>query len=191
MKVYLIRHAKTEDAEKELNQRDSTQIILNKKTQELAKQIRSTIGPLDVVYCSPMIRAKETADLLFGKGEYKILSFIAEYKTPKEIVGKPKKDTYNFWGVEHKKDKMNIYWKPKGGESFSSIANRVEKLYQFLIKEKLRKKHKKVAIVGHGTFFRHFLLRAANVPWTKYPQLIFDVLRKLKWKNLQVIEVEL
>lgn len=60
-----------------------------------------------------------------------------------------------------------------------------------MLKEKKTKKYQKIAIVGHGTFFRHFLLKVADVPWTEYPQLIFDVLRKLKWDNLQVIEVEL
>ena len=86
---------------------------------------------------------------------------------------------------------MDINWEPEGGESFASVANRVERLYQFLLKEKKLEKYQTVAIVGHGTFFRHFLLKTAKVPWTKYPQLIFDVLRKLEWDNLQVIEVKI
>jgi len=146
---------------------------------------------VDVVYCSPLKRARETADLIFGKGNYKVLDFIQEYRTPKEITGKPRKLAEDFWEVKHKKDKMDINWEPEGGESFASVANRVEWLYQFLLKEKKLEKYQTVAIVGHGTFFRHFLLKTAKVPWTKYPQLIFDVLRKLEWDNLQVIEVKI
>jgi len=54
-----------------------------------------------------------------------------------------------------------------------------------------RQKYQTVAIVGHGTFFRHLLLSIAGIPWEKYPQLVFDVLRKLDWDNLHVIEVEI
>lgn len=191
MKVYLIRHARTRDAEDLLTQRHLTPIVVDSETLDKVEQVKNKIGEVDIVFCSPLQRAKETADLVFGKGNYKVLDFIKEYGTPKEIIGKPRKFATDFWEVKHKKDKMDINWEPKGGESFASIANRVERLYQFLLTEKKTKKHQKVAIVGHGTFFRHFLLRVADVPWTKHPQLIFDVLRKLKWDNLQVIEVEL
>jgi broad specificity phosphatase PhoE len=191
MKVYLIRHAKTRDAENLLTQRHLTSIVVDPETLNKAKQIKDKIGEVDIVYSSPLKRAKETTDLIFGKGNYKILNFIEEYRTPKEIIGKPRKYATEFWEIKYKKDKMNINWEPDGGESFASVAERARKLYKFLLKEKADKNYQKVVIVGHGTFFRHFLLCMAGVPWTKYPQLIFDVLRKLKWDNLQVIEVDL
>lgn len=191
MKVYLIRHARTRDAEDSLSQRRVTPIVVDSQTLDKVEQTKNKIGEVDVVYCSPLKRARETADLIFGKGNYKVLDFIQEYRTPKEITGKPRKLAEDFWEVKHKKDKMDINWEPEGGESFASVANRVERLYQFLLKEKKLEKYQTVAIVGHGTFFRHFLLKTAKVPWTKYPQLIFDVLRKLKWDNLQVIEVKI
>lgn len=191
MKVYLIRHARTRDAEDSLSQRRVTPIVVDSQTLDKVEQTKNKIGEVDVVYCSPLKRARETADLIFGKGNYKVLDFIQEYRTPKEITGKPRKLAEDFWEVKHKKDKMDINWEPEGGESFASVANRVERLYQFLLKEKKLEKYQTVAIVGHGTFFRHFLLKTAKVPWTKYPQLIFDVLRKLEWDNLQVIEVKI
>lgn len=191
MKVYLVRHARTRDAEDLLTQRHVTPIIINSDTLNEVEQIKNKIGEVDVVYCSPMNRAKETANLIFGDENYRVLDFIREYGTPEEIIGKPRKFATDFWEVTHKKDKMDINWEPEGGESFISVANRVEELYQFLLKEKETKNYQSVAIVGHGTFLRHFLLRIAEVPWTEYPQLIFDVLRKLKWDNLQVVEVEI
>jgi len=191
MKIYLIRHARTRDAEDLLTQRHVTPIVVDSETLDKVEQAKNKIGEVDFVFCSPLQRARETADLVFGKGNYKVLDFIKEYGTPKEIIGKPRKFAIDFWEVKHKKDKMDINWTPAGGESFASVADRVERLYQFLLKEKKTKKYQKIAIVGHGTFFRHFLLRVADVPWTKYPQLIFDVLRKLKWDNLQVVEVEI
>lgn len=191
MKVYLIRHARTRDAQDLLSQRHMAPIVVDSQTLDKVEQVKNKIGEVDAVYCSPLKRARETADLVFEKGNNKVLDFIKEYETPKEIIGKPRKFATDFWEVKHKIDKMDINWTPEGGESFSSIANRVEGLYQFLLKEKETKKYQKIAIVGHGTFFRHFLLRVADIPWTKYPQLIFDVLRKLEWDNLQVVEVEI
>lgn len=191
MKIYLIRHARTRDAEDLLTQRHVTPIVVDSETLDKVEQAKNKMGEVDFVFCSPLQRARETANLVFGSGNYKVLDFIKEYGTPKEIIGKPRKFATDFWEVKHKKDKMDINWEPEGGESFASVANRVERLYQFLLKEKKTKKYQKIAIVGHGTFFRHFLLRVADVPWTKHPQLIFDVLRKLKWDNLQVVEVEL
>jgi len=191
MKVYLIRHAKTRDAENQLTQKITTPVVINTETLNKVKQAKNKIEAVETVYCSPMKRAKETADLIFGKDSYKILDFIQEYRTPKEIIGKPKGYATRFWEVKHKKDKMDIDWTPEGGESFASIAKRAKKLHRFLLKKKRINKYNKVAIVGHGTFFRHFLLCAAGIPWTKYPQLIFDVLRKLKWDNLQIIEMEI
>jgi len=191
MKIYLIRHAGTRDAEDQLTQRHVTPIVVNSETLDMVEQAKDIIGRVDFVYCSPLQRAKETADLIFGKGKYKILDFIREYETPKKIIGKPREFATDFWQVVHKRDKLDINWEPVGGESFLSIAKRVEKFHQFLLEEKKTKKYQKIAIVGHGTFFRHFLLAVSGVPWTKYPQLIFDVLRKLKWDNLQVVEIEL
>lgn len=191
MKIYLIRHARTRDAEDLLTQRHVTPIVVDSETLDKVEQVKNKIGEVDFVFCSPLQRARETADLAFGKGNYKVLEFIKEYGTPKEIIGKPRKFATDFWEVKHKIHKMDIKWEPEGGESFASIADRVDKLHQFLLEEKKTKKYQKIAIVGHGTFFRHFLLRVAGVPWTKYPQLIFDVLRKLKWDNLQVVEIEL
>ncbi len=191
MKVYLIRHARTRDAEDQLAQRHVTPIVIDSETLDKVEQVKNKIKTVDIVYCSPLKRAQETADLIFGKKKYEVLDFIREYETPSEIIGKPRELVANFWELTHKRDKININWKPEGGESFSSVAKRVEKLYEFLLKEKAEKNYQKVVVVGHGTFFRHFLLCVAQVPWTKYPQLIFDVLRKLTWDNLQVIEIEM
>lgn len=191
MKVYLIRHARTRDAEDQLSQRHTTSIIVDSQTLDKIERVKTKIGSVDMVYCSPLKRARETANLIFGKNAYKVLDYIEEFGTPKEIIGKPREYAVDYWQVKHKEDKMDINWKPIGGESFSSIANRVTKLHRFLFKEKKSNPNQKIAIVGHGTFFRHFLLCAAGVPWSKYPRLVYDVLRKLTWDNLQVVEIEI
>jgi broad specificity phosphatase PhoE len=106
-----------------------TSIVVDSETLDKVERVKNKIGEVDFVFCSPMRRAKQTADLIFGKGNYKTLHFIKEYGTPKEIIGKPRKFAIDFWEVKHKKDKMDVNWIPSGGESFTSVAHRAEELY--------------------------------------------------------------
>ncbi len=191
MKIYLIRHAKSKDDKKSLVQRLTTPVFIDSETRHKVKEVKNKIGEVDIVFCSPLKRTMQTADLIFGKNNYRVLHCLREYGIPAETIGKPREVHVHFWAVKHKQDRMNIHWTPKGGESFASIAKRVKKFHNFMINLKATKKYNKVAVVGHGTFMRHFLLSVANVPWAKYPRLIFDVLRILKWDNLHVIEVEI
>lgn len=85
MKVYLIRHARIRDAEDFLTQQHKTPIVADSETLDKVEQVKNKISETNVVYCSPLKRAKETADLIFGKENYKVLDFIQEYGTPKEI----------------------------------------------------------------------------------------------------------
>jgi len=133
MKIYLIRHAKSEDAKNNVSQRLDSSIIVDKETSSKIEKIKKKLGQVDSVFCSPMQRAKETADLIFGVRQYKELDYIQEYKTPNEIIGKPREVAIDYWEKIHKIDKMDINWQPEGGESFLSIVKRVRRLHKFLI----------------------------------------------------------
>ena len=52
-----------------------TPIVVDSQTLDKVEQTKNKIGEVDVVYCSPLKRARETADLIFGKGNYKVLDF--------------------------------------------------------------------------------------------------------------------
>lgn len=190
MIVYLIRHARTEDAKKGLTQRYNSVILNDKQVQEEAKSIRLKVGNVDAVYCSPMKRAVQTAELIFGKCKPEVLKDIYEYPQPKEILDVSRAEAFNYWEVLHKDDKLDINWVPTEGESFHHIAQRVRKFHTYVLDLRDTKNYQKIAVVGHGTFFRHYLLCATGVSWEKQPELIFDVLRKLSWDNLQVVDVE-
>jgi len=193
MKIYLIRHAKTKDAKSMITQRDTTSIYIDKETIKKTKdlQLKFESKKIDAIYCSPLVRSQETAKLIFPNKKFKILSFIKEYKTPKEILGKSRETAIKYWEIEHKADKLNIKWKPEKGESFEDIAKRAKMLYEYLKNDKKIKKFNNVVIVGHGTFFRHFLLQTAQIPYLEFPQIFFTVLRKLDWDNLKMIEIEI
>lgn len=190
MKVFLIRHAKTKDAGVFLSQRTDTSIVVDDDTLQKIEKVKQKIEKVDLKYCSAMNRARQSADLIFGEDKYAVLDYIQEYGTPTELAGMPRTAANEFWGERFKLKKLDINWTPDGGESFASIAGRAKRLYLQLVCLKESGECESVAIVGHGTFFRHFLLCASGVPWLEYPQLVFDVLRLLDWDNLKVVEVE-
>jgi broad specificity phosphatase PhoE len=190
MKVYLIRHAPTLDAKEQISQRHITSILKDSETIQKIEKVKQKIKDVEQRYSSPMVRAVETSNLIFGPDNYQVIDYIYEYKTPKEIIGKSRDVAINYWEQKHKKDKMDIHWKPEGGESFFEIYERVKRFYEFLLSEKKSKKYSEIAVIGHGTFFRYLLLQIYGISAIENPQLIFDVLRRLNWENLQIIDCE-
>lgn len=64
MKLYLIRHAKTKEAEDGIHQNDNVGVIRDLIDPNLVFELKP-----DKVYSSPLQRAKETAEILFGEYE--------------------------------------------------------------------------------------------------------------------------
>jgi broad specificity phosphatase PhoE len=183
MKLYLIRHAKTIDSEEGKSQ--SPDAIIDETSVE--KGLYSDLK-VDKVYCSPLVRATRTADLLFGKGNYEIVDYIYEYIRPKFLDGKSREEARKFWDwglLEYRKDPN---WKYDGSESFNEIKARAEKFLKFLKKQKER--YNRVAVVGPAIFFRHLL--GVIAAGKKYDQLIFlDLARYIDWAPLEMKEIEI
>ena len=80
MKLYLIRHCKTKDLQNGVTQSDKSEIIVNETTAEMIADVRDRIrGKVDRAFCSPTVRTRQTAELLFGKGNYEVLDNTYEY----------------------------------------------------------------------------------------------------------------
>lgn len=67
MKIYLIRHGET-DWNLEQRLQDATDIPLNENGLELARETAKGLQdvPFDVVYTSPLTRARQTAEIIRG-----------------------------------------------------------------------------------------------------------------------------
>lgn len=191
MKTYLIRHGQTIDDFNKKTQTFESELLLNKEVETRLEKIKSQVSSVNHIYASPMKRAQQTATHLFGPKGYEILDFTYEYPTPSEICDVPSHVAVDYWQVKHLHDKMNVDWVPEGSESFRSISERAQKLHTLLTEKKKNESPESIAVVGHGTFFKHFLLHAAGIPYLSYPQLFFDVIRKLKWDNLHVVEIDM
>ncbi len=183
MKLYLIRHAKTIESGEGKSQSPDARIDASTVRKNVFSDLK-----IDKVYCSPLIRATETADLIFGKGNYEIVDYIYEYIRPRCLEGKTREEARKFWDwglLEYRKDPN---WKFDGSESFNDIKARAEKFLKFLKRQK--KKYKSVAVVGHAIFFRHML--GVIAAGEKYNQVIFlDLARYIDWENLEVKEIEI
>jgi len=146
MKVYLIRHALSKDAKKGISQRDDTPIMEDGIKENYYKDLE-----FDKVYCSPLLRAQQTAEKLFGN--FEIVDYIYEYKRPAKLDGVPRKEARKFWEKHWNESTTNPDWSYDGSESFNTIVKRADKFYKFL----KGLKFDRIAVVGHSIFFRHLL----------------------------------
>lgn len=160
MKIYLTRHGET-DWNIELNRKQKIKNNIKKKTvtdddfidinttgikqaNKLAEKLKNT--RIDLVICSPLPRAKQTADIIV-KGRNIPIIFdkdisVREFGEHKGKVADVDFDfTHGFWSY-----KANI--KYKRAENIRDFFKRV---YLFLDKIKEEYKDKNVLIVTHGS----------------------------------------
>lgn len=179
MKVYLIRHAKTEDSANGIHQSDNSSII----TDGVDFSIYKDLHP-EKVYSSPQARAKETAEKLFG--EYEVLDYIYELKRPNSLIGKEKKVSHEMWKKVEYEFRKDPNWRYEDGESFNETKARATKLLDFLKSQP----YKSVAVISHGIFFRYVLgVRALGESFA--PSHVLDLLSFIKWANLEMKEIEI
>jgi len=179
MKVYLIRHAKTKEAENNIHQNDNVSII--KKLVD--PKMYSELNP-DKVYSSPYKRARQTTEILFG--DFEVLDFLHEFKSPNLLKGKPREYGFKFWEKHLPDVRKNPDWSFDGSESFNDVVKRVNKFLNFMKESG----YKKVAVVSHGTFFRHtlgVLKFGENYDFEMYEKHIWPI----KWGNLEMKEIKL
>ena len=167
MKIYFIRHGET-IWNKEKKIQGQSDIPLNEYGIELAHITADAIEdiPFDIVFSSPLIRAKETAEILvknknliiheddrlremsFGEGEGESLP---------QIHSHPEMKLHNFI---HNPGK---YIPPIGGETFEELYERCKSFIDEVILP-AEKKYDTMLIVGHGALIRGFIHNITNRP---------------------------
>ncbi|MBQ3666198.1 MAG: histidine phosphatase family protein [Lachnospiraceae bacterium] len=153
MEIYIVRHGQTIWNAKGLLQ-GRADIELNEWGRELAgKTGRELEGVhFDIIYSSPLIRAYETACLIRGHRNIRIirderlreLCFgVNEGKNFKQLLADPSDDFHYFF------DRPELYKAPKEGESFEEISIRAKEFMEEVI-EPHRNEYERIMIVGHG-----------------------------------------
>ena len=167
MKIYFVRHGETIwNKEKKIQGRSD--IPLNEYGKELGMITADALKdiPFDIVYSSPLIRAKETAEILvkdrnlvihednrllemsFGEGEGESLP---------EIHAHPEMKLHNFI------HNPGEYTPPAGGETFEELYDRCKNFMEEVILP-AENKYNTMLIVGHGALIRGFIHNINNRP---------------------------
>ncbi len=160
-KIYLIRHGETDQNKRKCLQGRSD-IELNEYGRELARKTAEGLKEIDfdIIFSSPLKRARETAEIIKGDREVPVLceeriqeiSF-GEYEGlcyGKDNYSIPDKDFMNFF------NKPQEYMTPPGGESFEEIIERTgDFLQEILQKEEL--KDKNILLSTHGCALKALL----------------------------------
>lgn len=154
MKIYLIRHGETDQNKCKCLQGRSD-IELNEYGRELARKTAEGLKdiPFDIIFTSPLKRARETAEIIRGKREIPIvleeriqeISF-GEYEGlcyGKENYSIPDKNFMNFF------NKPQDYKTPPGGESLEEVITRMGEFLQEILQKEVYK-DKNILLSTHG-----------------------------------------
>jgi len=148
---FVVRHGEAESNVKKIlssNPKSINHLTENGREHavEAAKNLKGK--KIDVIYCSPFMRTRETADIIAEKIGYPKDKIIYDERLH-EIYGgvfdgKSDAEYQAFFGSRFEK-----FWKtPEGGENYTGVKNRItECLYD--INAKYEGKH--ILIVGHNT----------------------------------------
>ena len=164
--LYIIRHGLT-DWNKEHRLQGRTDIPLNDSGREMAEKAREEYKDInfDICFCSPLIRAKETAEILLRGRDVPIyyddrlieMSF-GEYEGVKESFKNPDLPVNVIF-----KDPAEYRSSVGGAETFEELFRRTGEF----LRERAIPEHeagKSVLIVGHGAMNSSIVSRIRNYP---------------------------
>ena len=138
----------------------STDIPLSKEGEELARKTSPFLGEFDVYYCSPMLRTRQTAALLFpGREVIPLPGFherdFGEYegKTYQDLAGDP-------YYVSWRESQISA---PPGGESVADLTLRCEEALARLLDDAEAKGASSAVLVAHGNVIRALMSRYTSL----------------------------
>ena len=158
MKLYFVRHGESEaNTQHVISNRESTFSLTPLGKQQavtLAERLHGV--PISAIFCSPVLRARETADILSAslRVPYQVMEALRECdcgileERSDEASWRLHRQYFEDW-VLHK----NYVSKPEGGENFVDIRNRFLPFIESL--KNSRNEH--ILLIGHGGLF-HLML---------------------------------
>ena len=164
--LYIIRHGKT-DWNLKYKLQGRTDIPLNEEGREMARRAHDEYKDVhfDICFCSPLVRAKETAELLLEGRDVPVfyddrlmeMSF-GVCEGQENTFDHPEWPIYNFFKAPDKYKEA-----PEGAETFEQLFARTgsfleEKVFPLL------EEGKDVVIVGHGAMNSSIVCRIKDLP---------------------------
>lgn len=147
MKIYLVRHGQVpHNASHQYNTKDEdlTDIGIN-QALEVKEKIKDI--DFDIIYSSPLIRAKHTAEIITDNSKSIVFDDRIRERSCGSLSGQPLE-------VTNREEYWNYYTDIQYGTS-ENIQDFFERVYSFLDELK-NKDYKKVLIVGHSGISKAF-----------------------------------
>lgn len=144
MKLYVVRHGQTEwNILKKMQ--GSADIPLNEKGKEQAYETKSNLENIDfdIIICSPLLRAKQTAEIINSDRN---LNIIFDDRLRERNYGE-------FEGTSKSSFNYNDFWAYNKNLKYSKAENVQDffkRIYNFLDEIKINYKEKNVLIVCHA-----------------------------------------
>lgn len=167
--LYIMRHGKT-DWNARYKLQGNTDIPLNEEGREMARAAALEYKDVhfDVCYCSPLIRAQETARILLDGRDVPIITderlreiSFGPYEGVERVFEHPESPVYNFF-----KD-MTHYIPPEGAESFEQLYGRAQSFLDE-IAYPLVSEGRDVLIVAHGALNSAIIGRVKSIPLSDF-----------------------
>ena len=168
LRIYLARHGQNQDnANGILNgHRDLPLTALGEEqAYEVAQKIKAANLTFDVVLCSPLIRARRTAE---------IIAEVNDLPQPKTVDGLIERDFGSMTGVEQsrieelcapdiiKTETVTYFLSPEGAETFPDLLARASKLLHELSNQY---KDGSILLVTHGDFGKMIYAAYYGLDW--------------------------
>lgn len=161
-----MRHGKTDWNEQHKLQ-GRTDIPLNETGRKMAENAAIEYKDIhfDVCYCSPLIRAKETAEIFFRDKDTPIITDdrlkemgFGIYEGSKNCFKHPEWEIYTLF-----KHPENYTASFENGETFEELYARTGEFLREVIYPELEK-NKDILIIGHGAMNSSIICQIRNIP---------------------------
>lgn len=143
MELYIVRHGQTDiNIENRINGLNESE--LNQKGIEQAEDARNEMENIDydLMICSPLIRTKQTAELINAKNKEIIFDRRIVERDAGEFTEKSIDliDPDDWWNLNHKEDYHDA----------EKIEDMIKRVYEFLDEIKETHKDRNIILVTHG-----------------------------------------
>ncbi len=149
--LYLMRHGRTQWNDMQLLQ-GTADIPLNDAGRDQAREARDLYRELefDTVFCSPLVRARETCEILL---EGRAVDIRFDERLHEICFGEYEGKDNGYFGTDEPmhsffRDPEN-YQAPKGAETFDQLFQRVGAFYDECVRPRIER-GERVLIVAHG-----------------------------------------
>lgn len=157
LKIYIVRHGQTNSNLKRVYDEIASDEDINENGIEQAKEVSEKIKNIDfdAIYCSPLLRARHTAEIINTKKKEIIIDDRLRERNPGSLSGKPLE-------IISREEYWNYYTTVRFGteETIESLFDRVKSLIQ----ELKDKDYEKVLIVMHSGVSKAFYAYFNGIP---------------------------